>query len=215
MSTLYQGCCEECGYTTPIMTGSYGAVWVDQPIAGEQCEVAGAVLHSHVETPFATASDPRFVVLAHPIEAECLASTGFTWRDLLWQGRFVRVENVICCKCGTAFQVRSLAAPDFNGCVAGLLCGTAAGIALGIWWRSVILGVISWYLATVALVFASEMLERLYVRWRFASRAAALAEEKLCPHCHANDFTPIHRATSTRCPVCLKDKLTFEMVGVS
>jgi hypothetical protein len=215
MSAIYQGCCKKCGYATPMVTDGYGAVWVDQPATTEQHEVAGAVLYTQVEAPFATATDSRFVALAHPIEAECLASTGYTWRDLLWQGRYVRVENVICRECSTVFQVRTLTAPGFSGCVSAVVCGVAAGLTFGIWWRSVLLGSIVWWLTTVAVISVTELLERLYVRCRFASRAAALIEERFCPKCNANDFTSIHRATSIRCPACLNDALTFEMVGIS
>ena len=215
MPSLFQGRCDPCGYVTPIVTSEYGAVWEDEPVASEQSEVLGAVLHSDADPGFSQVRDPRFVVLAHPNETGCLASTGHTWGDVLWQGRYVVVKNVVCGNCGSVFQVRSLASPGFLGCYYSLVAGVIAGIGSGIAYRSFVLGFIVWQGTTLAVAFAFELAERLYVRWRFANRAAALADERFCPHCHACDYKPINRGVATKCPGCAQDTLKFEIVGIS
>ena len=46
MPTLFQGICDDCGHKTAVMTAGYGAVFVDQPVAEPQDQVAGAALFS-------------------------------------------------------------------------------------------------------------------------------------------------------------------------
>lgn len=96
MPTLYQGICSNCGHQTPILSGGYGAVFVDQPAMHRQQEVAGAVVTSEAAGSMATTNDPRFVVLSHPLESSILAKTGYTWMDLLWQGRYVWARCPAC-----------------------------------------------------------------------------------------------------------------------
>lgn len=89
------------------MPAGYGAVFVDEPVAEPQDQVAGAALFSATGGEIATVDDPRFVVLRHPVEDDGLKRTGYRWNDLLWQGRYVEVTNVVCRECGS----RSTAAP--------------------------------------------------------------------------------------------------------
>jgi hypothetical protein len=197
------------------MTGGYGSVLVDRPIQQEQHEFAGVVLSSTDKGEFAVADDPRFVVLSHPIETSILASTGYSWNDLLWQGRYVAVKNVICRKCGNVFQLRNLTAPGANGCFLALSIGVVVGSVTGISTHSYLLGFVAWYLATFGVMCIFGSLARWYIRSRFAARAALLAAERACPQCKSDDSIAIDRAKNVTCSRCKAVSLTFVDVGIS
>jgi hypothetical protein len=112
------------------MTDGYGAVLVDRPVESMQTEIAAACIFSDSAGKLAEAADPRFVVLAHPLENLILADTGYTWNDLFWQGRYVSVSNVVCRHCGHLFQHRRLDAGQ-PGCSAALALGLASGADAG------------------------------------------------------------------------------------
>ena len=179
MPTLFQGTCGNCGHETPVMLAGYGAVIVDEPVAEPQHEVAGAVLTSEGGGAIATTVDPRFVVLRHPAEDYDLAATGYSWSDLLQQGRYVSVTNVICRECGTVFPRRRLTAPGAAGCMPSLGLGVAVGVAVGCWRRSVFAGLVAWYLVTLGAMILVGSLASLYLRLRFSVRAASLATERV------------------------------------
>src|SRR5688572_4325541 len=105
------------------MPGGYGAVIVDRPVGEPQSMVVGAVIHQSGRGYFAADGDPRFVVLSHPLEAEILAGTGYGWNDLLREGRYVSVTNVVCRRCGTVYHRRRLAPPGGFGCLTGVAGG--------------------------------------------------------------------------------------------
>ena len=215
MPTIYQGLCSHCGHSTPLISDGYGAVVVDEPIAGPQHEVSGAVIASDAQGEFATAEDPRFVVLAHPLEDYDLARTGYSWSDLLWQGRYVSVTNMICGECGTVFPRRQLAAPGGIGCLSSLTIGFVTGLALGAWKRSVLVGFVAWYLVTLAAMILIGSTASLYLRFRFAERSAWLVAERACQSCHADNAESIDRAKSMRCPTCRKESMRFVIAGIS
>lgn len=215
MPELYRGVCSHCDYRTAIMTGGYGAVLVDQPPDEFQSEVAGACLFSDARGEMAEAADPRFVALAHPLESTILADTGYTWRDLFWQGRYVSVTNVVCRHCGRTFQKRQLAAPADTGCTTAILIGVTVGIAAGVITRSFVVAFASCFAATCAAASAAMFLADFYIRRRFPQRAAALAAEFSCPACSADDSIEISRARSVRCPACREEKQSFETAGIS
>jgi hypothetical protein len=211
--TLFQGICSRCGHKTPIMLDGYGAVLVDQPATQEQHEVAGAVITSGDGGAMALTSDPQFVELSPLCMSSILASTGYSWSDLLWQGRYVAVTNVICRQCGTVFQRSRLAPPGGTGCMTGLAVGVASGVAVGVWRRSFDAGLHVWCAVTWWVVAVAEFLARLYVRLRFSERAASLAAERACPHCHADDARAFDRAKAVKCPACSTESLRFVVPG--
>lgn len=198
------------------MSAGYGAVLVDEPVSESQHEVAGAVIFSGSESePFAAADDPRFVVLRHPGGDYDLARTGYSWSDLLKQGRYVSVINVICRECGTVFPRRRLAAPGGNGCMSSLAIGIAIGIVAGIWCRSFSIGLLTWFSITLGISLLIDCLSSLYIRFRFSTRAASLIAEKWCPTCHADNARSIDRAKDVLCPICRHETLRFVMAGIS
>ena len=91
MPSLYQGVCENCGHKTAIVTAGYGAVLVDEPVAREQGEVAGAVIMNGADDDtLATVNDPRFVVLttrSNPRRSPASATATPTWcaRAATWK----------------------------------------------------------------------------------------------------------------------------------
>jgi hypothetical protein len=193
----------------------YGAVLVDQPVTEKQYEVAGAVITGGVGCEMASGDDPRFVILSHPAEPKILAGTGYSRGDLLWQGRYVAARNVVCRRCGTVFPRRRLAAPAATGCLTSLGIGVAGGLLAGVWWGSIFAGFVAWYVVTAAALTVVSTLASLYVRLRYAERAASLAAERFCPTCGADDSVRITEAKSVTCPSCRGQSLRFVMVGIS
>ncbi|HZN69411.1 MAG TPA: hypothetical protein VFB66_29315 [Tepidisphaeraceae bacterium] len=197
------------------MTAGYGAVLVDEPVAREQGEVAGAVIMNGAEDDtLATVNDPRFVVLTHPIESSALASTGYGNLDLVREGRYVEVTNVICRRCGTVFPRRRLAAPGV-GCGVGLLPGAAVGVVVGFGSRSFLAGIFTCYVVAGLVGLVATGMAALYVRRRHRERAAALAAEVQCPTCRSEDAMPIDGAKGVRCSSCGQDALRFVIAGMS
>ena len=215
MPSLYQGVCDDCGHKTPIMTAGYGAVLVDEPVTRQQGEVAGAVIMTGAdEHSLATVNDPRFVVLTHPVESAALASTGYSKLDLVREGRYVEVTNVICCRCGTVFPRRRLAAPGI-GCGVGLLLGAALGVIVGFKSRSFVDGCLVSYAVAGLFGLVCTGIAALYVRRRHRERGAALAAEVHCPTCGADDAVPIGGAKGVRCSSCGRDAFRFVFAGKS
>jgi hypothetical protein len=197
------------------MTAGYGAVLVDEPVARRQGEVAGAVIMNRADDDtLATVNDPRFVVLTHPIESAALASTGYGNLDLVREGRYVEVTNVVCRRCGTVFPRRRLAAPEI-GCGVGLLLGAAIGVVVGFKSRSFVDGFLTCYAVAGLVGLVSTGLAALYIRRRHRERAAALAAEVHCPTCRADDAVPIDGAKGVRCSRCGRDALRFIIAGKS
>lgn len=215
MPTLFQGICRHCGHQTPPLSKGYGAVFVDQPVAQAQRHVAGAVVASGDGSAMASVDDLRFVVLRHPIEDSDLAKTGYTWHDLLRQGRYVRVTNVICRDCGTLFQRRRLSPPGAFGCITAMTLGVVVGLAAGLWMRSFVLGLLAWYVVATAVSIGAEFCAALYVRLRFRARAKALAAERTCPRCGADNAKTIGSGRSVVCSACCRRSLRFKVAGVS
>lgn len=198
-----------------MILAGYGAVVVDEPVPGPQHEVAGAVIASESGGAIATTDDPRFVVLRHPAENYDLATTGYSWSDLLKQGRYVSVSNMVCRECGTVFPHRRLTAPGATGCLPSLVLGVAVGLAVGFWRRSVFAGLVVWYLVTFGAMMLVKSMASLYLRLRFSVRAASLAAERACPMCHADNAKSIDRAKWVLCPKCRHETLRFVVAGRS
>jgi hypothetical protein len=197
------------------MPSHYAAVWVDQPIDAPQQQVAGAAMFSSAAHGFATTRDPRFVILRHPAEEHDLERTGYQWKDLIWQGRFVSVRNVICRECGTLFPRRRLAPPGGTGCMTSLMLGIVASLFAAIWFRRIIIAVAIWYAATFGTLLLTGSLASLYIRLRFRARAASLAAERACPNCGADHARTIERAKAIKCSACGNTTMNFSHVGIS
>lgn len=215
MPSLFQGVCRRCGYKTPVLTEGYFAVLVDEPQSEKQHEVAGAVITDGEGGAMAVAGDPRFVVLRHPIESSDLAGTGYTWSDLLWEGRYIEVTNVVCGQCGTVFQHRRLVAPGQTGCMAALVLGLVTGLSVGIWQHSILLGLFACGRLAVSIGMVTDLLERLYLRRHFSKRNATLAAERACPKCHAEDANAVGHGRRVTCPACSTKAMRFVIVGIS
>lgn len=213
MPTLYQGICSECGHKTAIMPEWYGAVLLDEPVTKLQGQVAGATLH--VQGAIAEATDDRLLVLAHPIEDSILSTTGYSWSDLVWQGRYVVVSNVACRDCGNVFSIRRLGVPGAVGCLPALLVGSACGIAIWMSKGSVADGLITGFVVLFVALLILELAAGLFVKYRHAARANALASEKQCPVCQSVNAIRINRTKKTPCPACHRRSQTFHLAGIS
>lgn len=197
------------------MTEGYGAVLVGQPAEAPQWEVAGAVFSPGTGGRIAKVDDPRFVVLAHPLEARILAQTGYTHDDLLWQGRYVGVTNVSCRECGEIFCHRKLKAPGGIGCSAVLWSSLATGVIAGIIARGFFIGLLA-AVAVLWLGFAViDFLTTRYLRRHFRDRMDVLAAERRCPRCTADNAVPIGKNQWLKCSACGSKTLKFYTAGKS
>jgi hypothetical protein len=216
LPTIYQARCDRCTYASDVFPAEYGAVFVDEPLGGSVSVVAGAVLHGATgDVGIAEQSDPRLVVLAHPIEDHILAETGYTWTDLAIAGRYVRVRRVVCRSCGTLFEVRRLTCPPALGCQIGCVSGLVVGIAAGVWWRSFWLGCGTAYgtvLGCMAVVGAAGW---AYTRVRFRERARELEGPRNCPRCGSGRYTGAESRRVFPCPQCSQRSMQVRSVGMS
>jgi hypothetical protein len=197
----------------------YSAVFVGAGGPESQAEFLGACLTSAKSAAFAETKDERFVVLSHPCEDEILQRTGYTWKDLLWQGRYVSVTNVICRCCGTIFPTRRLGVPASVGCGASLCIGACIGAVTGltIWavTQNFLWGFGGWYVSTLLMAMIAEKGALALARWRFADRDRLLRAESHCPACKSDSRATIDSAEEVICPQCHTTSLTFSMVGIS
>lgn len=216
MPTIYRGECSRCGHETSVLPAGYGAVLVDEPVNREQHQVLGAVVLEGKGGEFATATDGYLVVLSHPAESSILKSTGFTWNDLRREGRYVYCTNVMCDECGQLFALKRIAVPQScSGCYVPLIAGIVAGLAVGIWLSSVILG---WFAALVVGYLATittEWWARRSFRDYFSERAAKLRAERFCPACGSEASKTITDEGPLCCPSCQQSSLRFRIVGKS
>jgi predicted Zn-ribbon and HTH transcriptional regulator len=220
MPLIYRCVCDNCGYRTAPVVGEYGAVLVDRPVERKQYQVLGAVFDSVGSESLTYESmmpidDPRFVVLAHPGEASALASTGFSWSGLLWQGRYILTTHSVCRQCGNVFPKRRLAAPGGVGCLPAIVLGAMTGAVSGIVQRSFVLAILAFVFATSLVFLLCEWAATWYVRWRWRSRDALFAAESQCPNCGADDSVTINLAKRLRCPACKEESLSVQDVGIS
>ena len=164
---------------------------------------------------FAASADANLVVLAHPLESHILKSTGHTYVSLLREGRFVRVNNVLCAACGHLYGRRRLQAPGGVGCVSTLLLALIVGLVVAYSRANVAAGLAA-VMATVLVVsFLVETLAHVYTRVRFRERARVVEATRACPHC---SFAAYHKPQTSRslpCPECRAVGLTVTCVGRS
>jgi predicted Zn-ribbon and HTH transcriptional regulator len=215
--SIFQTQCGQCGYAGDSFSDFYGAVLLDEPLPGKpQAVVAGAAIFgASADAPLATADDSRLLVLAHPGERDDLASAGYTWRSVLKAGRYVAVHTLFCKSCGQQFERQQLAVPGAYGCGVSLALAVAAGIAIGVWRRSFLIG---WLGGMAALVALPWLLNRA-AHWRllrkFADRAKAIDHGPACLHCGSLDTVAAHRAANLPCPACKTRSLQVNIIGMS
>lgn len=217
MPVVYQARCDRCSYSSAVFPAEYGAVLVDEPPADRQTAlVAGAVLSGAVGDPgFARQSDPRLVVLAHPIEEHILAGTGYTWFTLAREGRYVWVRRVVCGDCGTLFDVRRLTFPSGLGYQVGCLMSLAAGVAVGFWQESFWLGFGAAYGVVMLWSISVGAAGRAYTRFRFRDRAAAIDGPSCCPECESRRYFNVGSRPVLLCPSCHERSVRIRAVGKS
>ena len=98
----------------------------------------------------------------------------------------------------------------------GLVAGVAAGVMLErVVLKRVLLGVLAGFLAAWLTMHVAWLLAGVYLRRRFAERAAELESERDCPGCGSEDSTVISDVKTTRCPQCGEESLKFPSVGIS
>jgi hypothetical protein len=218
MSAIHQGICSNCGYETAPMAGECGAVLVTPPVKSEEKVAVGRLLASEILGDRATVQDDQLIVLGHPLETSILAGTGYTWHELLRQGRYVRITEVICRQCGNIFAKRQLAVPGGVGCRVislNLIAGIVSGIGIGSWTHSLLLAIVTFIGAAWCLETGCETFAHRHLQRRFHERAIVFASDALCPVCNADDSVSFTSAKRNRCPACREESLNVKMVGIS
>jgi hypothetical protein len=215
--TIFQARCENCDFASAVFPAEYGAVFVDQPQANNSgTVVAGAVLHGDAKNAeIAEQADPRLIVLAHPIEFEILAESGYTWTTLAWAGRYVRVRRVVCRDCGTLFEIPQLTFPPAVGCEVGCISGLVIGVAVGIWRRSLVVGFGAAYTAVLGCVVLLSVAGIVYTRVRFRRRARELRGSACCPRCRSGRYAGAESRRVFPCPKCSQPAMRVRRVGIS
>jgi hypothetical protein len=200
-----------------MFPAEYGAVFVDEPpVGGSGSVVAGAVLHGAAgDAGIAEQSDPRLVVLAHPIEHRILAETGYSWMGLTVAGRYVRIRRVVCRDCGTLFEVRRLTSPPTVGCQIGCVLGLVVGLATGIWRRSFPFGFSAGYGTVLGCTAVASAASWAYTRLRFRERARVLDGPRNCPRCGSGRYAVADGRGVFPCPECSEPSMRVRSVGMS
>jgi hypothetical protein len=218
--TILRGICKRCGHETASCTPGYSAVLVDDLYGPQETGGQPTVL------PYAGAGMPgtgvRLVILAHPGESWILQSTGYTFSDLLWQGRYAWATEVVCRRCGNVFPRWRLKAPPGIGClwpVVAALCGAAAvALALrrfepSLW---IILAVIVGWGFGMITAIVIEAVAWCYLRSRFRDCMKTIAAQRTCPSCGADDAVRVTRPfLRVTCPGCRQKALRFRIWGIS
>lgn len=214
MPDIYQAKCDHCSYTSELFPSGYGAVYLDEPPVGDSMPVAaGAVLHDDVgEADIVEQSDPRLVVLMHPIEHSILSNAGYNWISLALAGRYVRVSQVLCIKCGTPSEVCRLTWPPavaYLGCLPSFVLMFTAMIV----WR---LGIWAAYGLALAMFASLWLAGCVYTRLRFRKRARDIEVCWSCSRCGANRYARVKKSRNLfPCPQCSEQSLQIHSVGFS
>lgn len=216
MPTIYQARCERCGYLSDLFPSEYGAVFVDEPTAESSSLVLGAALHSDVGgATFARQGDPRFVVLAHPLEAHFLAEAGYTWASLTRAGRYVRVRVVGCVGCGAMYEVRRLACPPGFGCLVGCVVGLAVAFWVAIKAENWLAGLIGAWMCAMGIWLSTTLVGEVYTRVRFRKRARELDGPRSCPRCESAERVGANTKRTLPCLACGHPAMHIHPVGMS
>jgi len=210
MSSIYQGSCRRCGYKSVVFSSAYGSVLVDEPTEATRGNITRV---------------GRFflVALRHPGEHYDLARTGFTWRQLFEQGRFIRTRKVACRHCGMLFSVRNLEAPAL-GCsvitMIALAVGLISGLVSGVLARKVAGGVVVAlavsYVTGVVLSIVVQLYAWAYTRMHFGERGREIHGHNACPTCRSRAWRSAESLfLRYLCPSCARRSVRVRMVGIS
>ena len=213
---LYKGECSECGHTTPLYPEGFWAVHVDEPVKITQYQILHKTPLEETQIEYATTSESYLVVLSHPEEASILASTGYFWRDLHRQGRYVRCTNVSCDKCGHIYSLKKLTVYENDfGCIISITVAIIIGLLTVLWLGKLLVGLF----VSIALIAISTF---LLFRWaisrqenHFPDIAAKLEKKRCCPKCAVEQSTPIISNEAVCCQNCKKKAMRFQTVGNS
>jgi hypothetical protein len=205
MPVIFEARCASCGHTSPVFTGFYRAILVDE---------ASSSNHTHPEIK-------QLVVLAHPNEHIVLEELGYTCEEAAAAlGRLVMVKEVFCRSCGTFYERRKLTAGataiGCTGCLTLLLLAALGGVLFGYQSQDATHGLyVSGSLAWLFVV-AIELFFGVFIRWRFRERASALGNTLRCPRC--GDRRTAWMGWLGRpiaCPHCGQKAVRIQSVGVS
>jgi hypothetical protein len=221
MPVVYLARCANCAWESGIFPGSYWAALVDPPV-GERSDtlIAGAVVNdAGAGTPLARQDDPRFVVIAHPIEGRILTQLGHTFGSLGRTGRLFQCHRVSCPSCGTLFDQRRLSPdPAFEciGCFAGALVGVAAGLGVGVWLNRIWLVFPIGGVITLLALLATGRGISAFLRYKYRDRIRQLDGPDGCPVCGTPDPVPLAgKKDGLMCPACRQREVTVRSVGMS
>lgn len=212
MPSVYEASCSHCGFRSGAFPEGYGAVWLDEAVEGARPLVAGMAATTD---RFATTTDARLVVLAHPLEESILKEIGYTQMRLLCEGRFVWVNNVLCAACGHLYGRRRLQAPGGVGCVSTLLVALLAGAVVSFARSNVAAGLAAGMVTILVVSFFVEALAYSYTRVRFRERARVVASVRACPRCSSSAQCKPQTSQLLPCPECRAVTLSGTCVGRS
>jgi ribosomal protein S27E len=200
MPVIYKGQCQNCQHESPVTSGGYAAIVLDEPTQH---------IGSHPD-------DPRIVILAHPLEMHILKELGFTFSSATLAGRWLNVNECFCKSCGNLYEVRKLGASGAVGCGPSLIAGSLCGVATGMLMHDALLGVFVGLMTVNVLAILLGQLAALFVSWRYRERAREFATPKRCPKCGSQQgISPGSRKAVVPCPMCGQTAMRIKAVGMS
>jgi hypothetical protein len=198
MAAIFQGKCSACGYQSPAISDSYLAVIVDDPLS-----IAESTVHPE---------NNRILILAHPNERHILEENGYTLDSAVHSGRLLSVNQFFCTSCGLIVEQRRLSSDWAIGCLAPLLIGAVAGIAIGYNKASIGVGFLGGLATMLGTILITNSLFGLYLRLRYPDRIREFETPRVCSHCGSYDVT---REGLAHCPNCQRVSMRITMVGKS
>lgn len=200
MPLILQGKCSHCDYESPMISdGQCGGIIVSEPSTIESCDV--------------DSNDHRVAILAHPLEEQLLTKYGFTDFSVTMQGRYLIYRSHFCSSCGQVYKTRHLTAAIIpRGCVLVFILAFVAGIVIGYFTTSILIGWLGFGIAAIGLGLGLQEILGVYVRIKFRDRAREFEIKRICLHCGS-------RRAATRgtfpCPSCQERTMKVEVVGIS
>ena len=169
---VYRGNCEKCDFTTAETAGGTPAL----------------ILDAASNDPCADPNNPRLILLDDDNARETIVRNGHTFISATLKGRYLRVTEYFCVKCGHLYQQRTLA-PAFAQFAWRLWCVLAIPFALLFFAISpnalagILNGVFFGFIAAGATLALTDPICRLFLRLLYPQRARAFQTQRGCPTC--------------------------------
>ena len=201
----YHAHCQNCDYTSSETVGGVPALILDTPS----------------DDPDADPEDPRLILLDDLQGRATIARSGYTFTSATLTGRYLRIRDFFCVKCGCLYQQRALA-PAFAQLFWHLWVIVALPFVVFFFLispdiiRGIVNGLFFGFMAGGASLALLDPLYRMYLRWRYSSCRSAFETKAGCPACGSKSkaIPGLYQGT-IRCPKCKMETMRIKAVDTA